>query len=191
MFEQLITIILDDSKWLTISMCIAFAVVAALLYRQYGSDSPFRSRILIAMNLFFSVMIGTMAFGHQLAVTTKLLLGSLEGSIVVFYLIGIALSMPSWWMILHTFKVFVSGNVPGRKMLVLNAWTAITLLAFGLHNFPLAAPALFNIGYQLNSHRVVGWVIVVIATVFYLGLFVGSFIFLLSGQSFEQFRGID
>jgi hypothetical protein len=40
--------------------------------------------------------------GHLLAVTTKLLLGTLEGSLTVFYGIGLALAAPSWWIVAHT-----------------------------------------------------------------------------------------
>jgi len=36
----------------------------------------------------------------------------------------------------------------------------------------------------------VGWAIVITAVLFHVGLFIGSLIFLASGQSFEQFRGI-
>jgi hypothetical protein len=36
----------------------------------------------------------------------------------------------------------------------------------------------------------VGWTIVGLAVLVNLGLFVGSVVFLASGQSFEQFRGI-
>jgi len=46
-------------------------------------------------------------------------------------------------------------------------------------------------GYHLHSRRVVGWAIVSMAVVVNLGLFIGSLIFLASGQSFEQFRGIE
>jgi hypothetical protein len=75
--------------------------------------------------------------------------------------------------------------------LKLNAWLALTLLALGLHNLPLAAPALLNLGYHLHSRRVVGWAFVSLAVVVNVGLFIGSLIFLASGQSFEQFRGIE
>jgi len=67
---------------------------------------------------------------------------------------------------------------------------AITLLALGLHNLPLAAPAFLNISYHLHSGRVVGWAIVGMAVVVNVGLFIGSVIFLASGQSFEQFSRI-
>ena len=143
------------------------------------------------MNLFFGVTIGTMAFGHLLAVTTKLALGRLEGSILVFYVIGTILAVPAWWLIHHTRGVLALQDDHGRTTLILNAWLAMTLLALGVHNLPLAAPAFLNIGYHLHTRQVVGWAIVSMAVVINVGLFMGSLIFLASGQSFEQFAGIE
>jgi hypothetical protein len=191
MVNQLVAYIVDESKWLTASMGLALLAVAILLYRRRHSDFPARRRVMAAMTLFFGVMIGSMAFGHLLAVTTKLALGTLEGSILVFYVIGAALAVPSWSLIHHTRRVLASDVEHGRATLVLNAWLAITLLALGLHNLPLAAPAFFNIGYHLHSRRVVGWAIVTMSVVVNVGLFIGSLIFLFSGQSFEQFSGIE
>ncbi|MGH9751516.1 MAG: hypothetical protein ACREA2_01930 [Blastocatellia bacterium] len=191
MINQLVALIVDESKWLTVSMGFALLAVAILLYWRRHSDFPARHRVLAAMNLFLGVTIGTMAFGHLLAVTTKLVLGTLEGSILVLYVIGAVLAAPSWSLIYHTRKALASGDEYGRATLVLNAWLALTLLALGIHNLPLAAPAFFNIGYHLNSRRVVGWAIVTMAVVINVGLFIGSLIFLASGQSFEQFRGIE
>ena len=191
MVNQLVALIVDESKWLTASMGLALLAVAILLYRRRRSDLPVRRRVLVAMNLFFGVTIGTMAFGHLLAVTTKLALGTLEGSIPALYLIGVVLAAPSWLLIHHAIGTLASGSEVGRTTLILNTWLAISLLAVGIHNLPLAAPAFFNIGYHLNSRRVVGWVIVCMAVVVNLGLFIGSLIFMASGQSFEQFRGIE
>lgn len=190
MIDPLVALIEDESKWLAASMGLALLVVAILVYRHRHSNFPARRRVLAAMNLFFGVTIGTMAFGHLLAVTTKLALETLEGSALVFYMIGTALAVPSWWLIYHTRRVLTSDE-HGRATMVLNAWLAITLLALGIHNLPLAAPAFFNIGYHLNSRRVVGWAIVSVAVIVNVGLFIGSLIFLASGQSFEQFRGIE
>lgn len=189
MIEQLIALIIDEGKWLTASMGLGMLAVTALLYWHRHSDLPLRRRVLAAMNLFFGVMIGMMAFGHLLAVSTKLVLSTLEGPVLLFYVIGIVLAIPSWWIIHHTRTILTTNNK--RRTLVLNAWLAITLLALGIHNLPLAAPAFLNIGYQLHSHRAVGWAIVSIAILVNVGLFIGSLIFLMSGQSFEQFSGIE
>ena len=189
MINQLVTLILSEGKWLTVSMALAIVAVTILLYTRRHSGIPTRRRVLAAMILFFGVTIGTMAFGHLLAVSTKLALGTLVGSIPAFYAIGVGLAVPSWWLILHTRKVLASDN-HGRATLVLNGWLAIMLLALGIHNLPLAVPAFLNIGYQLHSRQLVGWVIVGMAIVVNGGLFIGSLVFLASGQSFEQFGGV-
>jgi hypothetical protein len=190
MIDQLVALIVDESKWLPISMGLALLAVTILLYRRRHAGLPARHWVLAAMNLFFGMTIATMAFGHLLAVTAKLALGTLEGPIALFYAIGVALAVPSWWLVHHARGLFAGGE-HGRASLVLNAWLAITLLAMGLHNLPLAAPAFFNIGYHLHSRRMVGWAIVSLAVVVNVGLFIGSLIFLASGQSFEQFSGIE
>jgi hypothetical protein len=188
MIDQLVALIIDESWWLTLSMSLAVLAVGILLYRRRRSGDPVRWRVLASMNLFFGTMIGTMAFGHLLAVSAKLALGSLGGSIAAFYAVGVALAVPSWWL---TYQSLVNTGEHGRRTLALNAWLAVTLLALGLHNLPLAAPAFFNIGYQLNSRRVTGWAILSVAIAVNAALFVGSLIFLASGQGFEQFEGID
>lgn len=191
MIEQLIALIVDESKWLAASMAVALLAVAVLLCRRRDPGFPARRRVSAAMNLFFGVTIGAMAFGHLIAVTTKLALGTLEGSAPVFYAIGAALAAPSWWLILHTRRLLADDDTQGRATIVLNAWLALTLLALGVHNLPLALPAAFNIGYHLHSRRAVGWAMTGLAIVVNGGLFVGSLIFWASGQSFEQFRGIE
>ncbi len=188
--NQLVALIVDESKWLTAATSLAMLAVTILLYRHRHSDLPVRRRVLAAMNLFCAVTIGTMAFGHLLAVTTKLAMGTLAGSLPVLYLIGTALAVPSWWLISHTRAVLAS-DAHGRKTVVLNAWLGLTLLALGVPNLPLAVPALLNIGHHLHSRRVVGWAIVGMTVVLNVGLFIGSLIFLATGQSFEQFRQID
>jgi hypothetical protein len=190
MLDQLVGLIVDESKWLATAMGIAMLAVAILLYRHRHSELSVRRRVLAVMNLFFGVTIGIMAFGHLLAVTIKVALGTIEGSVPVFYAIGAALAVPSWWLIHHTRAILASDD-HGRATVVLNAWLGTTLLALGIHNLPLAVPAFFNIGYHLHSRRVVGWSIVGVAVVVNAGLFIGSLIFLASGQSFEQFSGID
>jgi hypothetical protein len=186
----LIAAVVNEGQWLTMSMGLAVAVVATLLYRGHRAAIPARRLTLAAMSLFAGVTVGTMAFGHLLAVTTKLRMGTLEGSLTAFYLIGIVLAVPSWWLTLHVRSIVArdGGEVGALR---LNAWLAVTLLALGLHNLPLAAPALLSVGYVLHSRRIVGWLLVGVAVVVNVGLFAGSVVFWLSGQSFEQFRGIE
>jgi hypothetical protein len=191
--DGLIAAIVNEGQWLAASMVLAFTVVALLLMLGRARTLPARRRVWIAMNVLAGVTIGTMAFGHLLAVTTKLLLGTLTGSIAVFYAIGIALAVPSWALILHV------RHLPGgdqqdqqdRRAIVLNAWLAATLLALGLHNLPLAATAILNVAYGLHSRRVVGWSLASLALVVNVSLFIGSLVFWASGQTFEQFSGME
>lgn len=190
MIDRVVTLIVDESKWLTVSLGLAVLAAGVLLHRHRQSELPVRQRILAAMNLSFGLTIGTMAAGHLLAVTAKLALGTLQGSTATFYLIGIGLAVPSWWLIAHTRRVLAPDGGHGRMTLGLNAWISITLLALGIHNLPLAAPGFLNIWYHLHSGRILGWVIVATAMVVIAGLFLGSLVFFASGQSFEQFSGM-
>lgn len=190
MIHLLIEVVVDESKWLTASLGFALMAISAQFYRHRHSDLSLRHRVFAAMNLFFGVTIGVMAFGHLLAVTTKLLRGTLVGSVPLLYLIGVALAVPSWWLIHHARAVLIRDNSHGRTTLALNSWLAVTLLAMGVHNLPLAAPGFLNIWYHFQSSRSIGWVIAALAVLVNVGLLVGSLIFMASGQSFEQFRGI-
>ena len=187
---MLVAAIVNEGQWLAMSMGLAVLLVAILLYRHRRTDMPARRLVLAAMNLFAGITVGTMAFGHLLAVTTKLALGTLTGSLPVFYLIGGVLAVPSWSLILHT-RHILAGDRADQRALVLNAWLATTLLVLGLHNLPLAAPAILNVAYVLHARRAVGWALVCVAIAVNLGLFVGAIVFWASGQSFERFRGIE
>lgn len=182
--------IVDESKWLVGSMGLALLACVALVC---GSREPVPAerRVLAAMNLFFGVTIGTMAFGHLLAVTVKLATGTLVGSPLVFYAIGAALAAPSWWLIWETGSGLRAHRDRSTSTLILNAWLAITLLGLGLHNLPLAAPGIANIAYHRHRRRRVGWGIAALAVLINTGLFIGALFFLASGQSFEQFSGTD
>ena len=189
MTSRLAALIVDESKWLPLAMAVALLAVTVLLIRH--AELPARRRVLAAMNLFFGVTIGTMAFGHLLAVTTKLALRTLEGSVPVFYLIGVAVAVPSWWLTYHSRRMLAEGEEHGQVTVRLNAWLAVTLLALGLHNLPLAVPGVLNIAYYWQTRPRVGWAIVGLTIVFNVALFIGAMVFLASGQSFEEFRGIE
>jgi hypothetical protein len=191
MSDRLLALIVDEGKWLPFAMGLAMLWVFVLLYRHRRAERAVRRRVAAAMNLFFGVTIGTMAFGHLLAVTTKLALGTLRPrSLLVLYAIGALLLIPSGWLIHHAHELFRSAADSGKRTLRLNAWLMATLLALGLHNLPLAAPGLLNIGYALHSRTAVGWAIVGLALAANVGLFVAALVFLASGQSFEEFRGV-
>ena len=190
MIDQLASVIVSENKWLPVAMSAAVLSVAVLMARRRGSGLPTTRLVMAAMNLFAGVMLATMGVGHVLAVTTKLFLGTLEGSPLVLYPIGVAVLVPSWLVIAHT-RAILGNEAAGRTTMGLNAWLAVTLMALGLHNLPLAAPSLLNIGYRLHSRRAIGMAIVSVAVVFNVALFVGALIFMASGQSFEQFSGIE
>ncbi len=187
--DQLTALIVDESNWLTFSMGVGLVAVAILFHRR-PEGLPSRFGISAAMNLFFGVTIATMSSGHLLAVSMKLAAGTLKGSLPLLYAIGAALALPAWWLIHHAVRMLTPRDEQGRRTVALNAWLATTLLVLGLHNLPLALPAFFNIGYHLHSRRLIGWAIVGVAVVFHVGLFIGSLMFLASGQTFEQFTGI-
>lgn len=187
--NQLTALILDEGKWLSFSIGLAILAVILLLWSRRRSADPMSRRVLAAMNLYFGVMIGTMATGHLLAVTAKLGLGLLSGPSIGLYAIGIALAVPAGWLGYHTRRVLASDQ-HGRRTVSLNLWLAATLLALGLHNLPLAAPGLLSVWYHLNSSRLWGWVILTLFVVCSVGLFIASLVFLASGQTFEQFRGL-
>lgn len=191
MTEQITTIILDEGKWVFAAMLVSLTVVAVQLVRLRGEGSSHRIKILTAMNLFFGGFIGTMSGGHLLAVTIKLLLGTLEGSVWLLYPLGLVLAVPAWWLAARVIGYLRDEDQFRKKIVTLNAWIGICLLAFGLSNFPLALPAGLNIAYQFHSSRALGWTIVTVAAATVLALFIGSAVFLASGLTFEQFVGID
>jgi hypothetical protein len=193
MLDGFIALIVDEATWFPISLGLALASVSILLIRHRQSDLAVRRRITAAMNLFFGVTIATMAFGHLSAVTTKLTLGTLRASLSVplLYAIGTLLAVPSAVLIHHAVRLVNTDRDHGRRTVVLNAWLAITLLALGIVNLPLAVPAFFNTGYQLHSRKAVGWAIVGLAVALNVGLFIASLVFLASGQTFEQFSGLE
>jgi hypothetical protein len=189
--DQLIRLIIDESKWFPLSMALAFVAAGVLFLRHRKSQIGAQRLVLALMNVFVGITLLTMSFGHLLAVTTKLILGSLQGSTLKFYVIGFVLLVPSLAVVLHTRRILAPQVDHGSRTLMLNGWLAATLVLLGLHNLPLAAGAIINIMYQLNSRPSLAWVIASIAVVINVGLFIGAMIFLLSGGSFEEFSGIE
>jgi hypothetical protein len=190
MTDWLVTAILNEGGWFMLSLAVALAAVAALLAGLRGSDLPGHEVALAALNLSAGTTVGCMAFGHLLAVTTKLLLGTLAGSVPTFYAIGAALAVPSWWVIAHTARLSV-GREDRRTTVRLHTWLVATLLVLGLPNLPLAVPSVLTIAFAVTARPVARWAIVGVAVAVNVGLFVGSLIFVASGRTFEQFSGID
>jgi hypothetical protein len=91
-------LVLDEGQWFFASVLLATIVVWAAL-RRSPAQRPARSgRILWAMNLFYGCMIGTMATGRLLEVTVKLAQGSLRGSWLALYPLGLVLAITAWWL---------------------------------------------------------------------------------------------
>ncbi len=191
MADRLLALIVDESKWLTASLVVALVAVTSMMIWNRRSTLPAPQLALAGMSLFFALTVGTMAFGHLLAVSVKLALGTLQGSSGVLYLIGVSLAVPSWWLAAQTPRLLTAGAPHKTATLGLNLWVVATLLAIGLHNLPLAAPGLINIAYLLQSRRVVGWLLVVLFVAINMALLIGSLVFLASGQTFEQFSGLE
>ena len=189
MKDQILELILSEGKWLTLALSLAIIIALLIQYKKV-SQTILRNKILILMNLVFGLTIGIMAFGHLLAVSIKLIMGTLEGSIILFYFIGITLAVPSWWLVYYTLSR-LNSEKNSRIIVILNSANIIALLAVGVFNLPLAIPAFLNIGYSLNKHKKLGYLIVFATIIFYLLLFIGSIIFFASGKSFEDFQGIN
>ncbi len=177
MLDRLATFIVGEGNWLPIAMAIALTAVAVQWVRQ--SRSAARDPVMAAMNFFVGVTLLVMGIGHLLAVMTKHLQGTLNGSPALLYPIGIAIAIPSALIVV---------NANNSKAPALNAWVAATLAVLGLINIPLAIPALLNIVYSRHSRPTTGVAIVVTFVIVNLALFSGGMLFLLSGaRTFEEF----
>lgn len=184
-----IDLILDESNWPAASLLLAILAVAAVWARgRRGSvDRLGAGR---ALDLFYGCLIGTMGSGHLLAVTIKDLQGTLAGPPILLYPLGLALAVPGWWLAGHATRSASEREAGRRRSIALNAWLGVSLLAFGPHNWPLALLAALNLAYRWQSRPLLGRAIVTLAVAAYLALFVGSLVFLASGQSFEQFADV-
>lgn len=189
MSDRIAEFIVGEGNWLPLAMGSAFVAVGVLLFVIRDASIALRQRILAAMNLFTGVMLLILGSGHLLAVTTKLLQGTLRGSArsaLLFYAIGIAVVVPAWFIVRHTRAILAGADA--RSTVKLNGWMAVTLVVMGIVNLPLALPALCNLGYSLHRRRWVGWAIVMVAAITCVGLFIGGLIFMASGQTFEEFN---
>lgn len=116
MTESLLALIVDEGKWLTFSMTIAVVAAGALWYRADAESVPSTVRILAAMNLMGGLIVGTMAFGHLLAVSVKLAQGTLrDGSLLAFIAIGASLLIPAVLVVRHTSEVLSSNPDHARR----------------------------------------------------------------------------
>jgi hypothetical protein len=184
--ERLLELLVDESKWLSAAMLLAaLAVVAWGLRRRERTWD--RWATLASLDLFYGVLIGVMAGGHLLAVGIVHARGTLAGSPWLLYPLGLALAVPAWGLVLGAPRLATGAPSARLRARILDAWLGSALLLLGLHNLPLAFPALLHLAYPFHAGRPLGRTIVGVALVLYLALFAGSLVFLASGQSFEQF----
>jgi hypothetical protein len=128
-----------------------------------------------------------MTVGHLLAVSVKFSEGTLKSSPWFLYALGVALTVPAWWLVLHSKKYVNDEARFGRALASLNTGLGIGLVAVGLVNIPLAIPAALNVAYQFHRRPAIGRAIVGVAIVVNALLFAGGLVFLASGQTFEEF----
>ena len=178
MIDRLARFVVGEGNWLPLAMEIALAAVAVQWLRHARFAT--RDRVMEAMNLFVGVTLLVMGIGHVLAVTTKWQQGTLHGSPLLLYAIGVAIVVPAALLV---------ANAARAAAMAFNLWMAGVLVVLGLVNIPLAIPALLNVAYGRHARAKVGWFIVALALLINLGLFAGGLMFMLSGaQTFEEFR---
>ena len=190
MSERILQLLMDESKWLSAAMLLAASSTGAWALHLRGKRGWDRGATLAAMNLFYGVMIGVMGMGHLLAVALAHGRGALAGSPWVLYPLGLVLAVPALALVLGAGRLAAGEERWSKRTAALDAWLATALVALGVHNLPLAAPAALNLAYQFHRRRVVGWSILTAAIAVDVALFAGSLVFLASGQSFEEFSGM-
>ena len=184
--SDFVQLLLDESKWFAFSLAVAAIGSTIAVYVKSSAISSYRRTELIT-HLLFGITIGTMAFGHLLAITIKLWLGTLEGSIPLLYLLGFAIGIPSWLLIYKELQKTETKN----SVLVLNLWVATTLLTAGLTNIPLAIPGFLNAIRKVSKRKEVKIILLWAVVIIYIFLLIGSINFAMSGGSFEDFSGMD
>ena len=188
--DKLLDLIVDESKWMPFSFVVALAGSWFWWWRERKlSDGPL-PLIDGLLNLFYGCLIGTMAFGHVLAVSVKAGQGTLDQSLFLMLLLGAALATPCVALLACVVRARHLGSNCPRYLLWSNVGLAIVLLALGLHNAPLAAPTLLNIVLLKRPRPWLAKVAVTLGVAAYGFLVVGSIVFLAHGGSFEDFQGM-
>ena len=180
MTERITEIILTEGNWMPAAMATAFIAVAARLRADWHTASN-RLRTFRALTLFYGVMIGFMGSGHLIAVSIKTAQGTLQGSSWFLYTLGLSLAVPAWWLAAEALRAGPEDPRGVRRMVGLNGWLGVALMAIGPHNWPIAAAAALNIAYRFQSHGAAGTAIVIVAGVGYAALFAGALMFMASG----------
>jgi hypothetical protein len=150
MSDGLAAFVVGEGNWLPLAMGTALIAAGRLYFSSPARTVTRRRRILAVMNLFTGVMLLVMGSGHLLAVSTKLLQGTLRGSALIFYPIGLAIVAPAWLITRHTPRILSADDT--RTTVRLQMWMAITL--GGLHHRLRAAQtALGGMGDRDHRHR--------------------------------------
>ena len=114
--DALIEFLLDESKWLAMSMVTAIAAVGALFWSQRAAVLPRRRLILWAMNLFYGCVIGMMGLGHLLAVGIKDARGVIDGApLWLLYPMGVCLALPAGCLALRVGSYLRSESVAATR----------------------------------------------------------------------------
>ncbi len=191
MANDLIQGVLNESRWPALAMAVA-ALVITLSWRRLRRSAPSPSWAEGVLDVAFGCLVGVMAFGHLLAVTIHLVRGdTLRSPPALLYLIGLVLMVPAAWLVVGTIRSAGRSGGSSRTPIRLNVWLVIALLASGPHNGPLALPAVLRLVHAAVTRQPLRWMLAGLAAACYVALLVGSVVFAASGQSFEQFSGME
>lgn len=193
MLDSIVRELTNESRWLAAAMLVA-ALCAVRVFLRLQRGRPRERALHAALNVLYGVMMGIMGTGHVLGVALYQMEGKLSSPAWLLYPLGVALAVPGWILGArgsHWLREREADDRGGRLALLANAWLALFLLALGPHNLPLALPGLLNVAFELTSRRRLGWLLLASGITTQAVLFVGSLVFFASGQSFEDFRGLE
>jgi len=187
MTSSVVDFVVAERNWLPMAMLCAAAAAVAFNLRARTIGTKSVDRIFAAIALLFATTIGVMASGHFLAISILYFSGELSRSLGFLYAVGLLTALPAGVLGVLALRTLRTERVQTRGLIAAHLWLGATLLAMGLHNAPLAAPALANILYHQASNPLTRRLILAAILVGYIGLFVGSVVFMASGQDFEEF----
>ena len=186
--EWLYEALVNESRWIAPSIALAGILGLRALRASEGEADR---RIAAGLSVYAGTMVGTMALGHLFAVSLKLAVEGLAGSLPVLLGIGIVLALASGLVARHGWALSRGDAETGPATVRLNLLLVLALLVTGPLNAPLAIPAALNAIHAGVRPRGVKRATVVVAVTFSVLLFVGSVRFFMSGQSFEEFSRIE
>lgn len=185
--DLLIANLTNESRWIFPSVLLALAA-STWMGRSRAWDRP---RIAGAMTVFSGLLIGLLALGHLFAVTLKAWVGTLSGAAGPLYAIGVVLTVPAALVLREGRGLSRGEREPGRKTATLHGLLILALAVTGPLNLPLAVPSLLAAVYAVHRRAWVGRSAVLGMALVVTLLTMGSARFFASGQSFEDFGGIE